>query len=440
MKTTLIKFVVSLMLIILLSSCVVAYQVPPTPTVTPAPTPTSTPTPPYRMLSSEDMRSDLDEIFRQIEKYQPDQCMHRSKADVERDREVLYEQLGQPMTIVDYYKKVAPLVSSLGDDHTEVDLPNETYDQIYSYGRFLPLQIVVKRGKAFIVGNYTGNPDIPLGAELLAINNLPISEIQSRLIPDPFMSFFWKYWFFNGSLPEYQIELLPAGESTPVKLTIPGLHLNEMKSQAVEQPWEEVSYKTLPGEKIGILTVNDFRSIYNPVKEAFSQIQADGVQDLIIDVRNNSGGFFQSLDLFMNYLTDQPYQRCYKCAFTHPWENVPNRYHGKIYLLIGPYTVSSGVTLSTVLQDHKLATLIGEETSEASFYCYGMGIVGGPLPKTGLKFRVSHHPFIRPSGIVDRHGVVPDIHVETTIDDMITGNDPVLNYTLDLIRNGGQMP
>src|SRR5512139_1504604 len=121
MKTMLQKCLFLGMLVILLSnSCTQTFQSIPTPTVTPTPTP-----PAYKMLSPEDMRYDLDEIFRQIEKYQPDQCMHRSKADVERDREALYEQMGQPMTIVDYYKKVAPLVSSLGDDHTEVDLPNE---------------------------------------------------------------------------------------------------------------------------------------------------------------------------------------------------------------------------------------------------------------------------------------------------------------------------
>lgn len=98
------------------------------------------------------MRSDLDEIFRQLEKYHPDPYMHRSKDVLERDRKALYEQLGQPMTIVDYYKKVAPLVASLGDDHTRVRLPNDTLDQIHGYERFIPLILCSKMESLLLFG------------------------------------------------------------------------------------------------------------------------------------------------------------------------------------------------------------------------------------------------------------------------------------------------
>jgi hypothetical protein len=433
MKTMMKNCLLIGMLIILLSSsCTAAYQVAPTPTVTPVPTPTSTPTPPYAMLSPENMRSDLDELFRRIEKTHPDLYMHRPKADVDRDRQALYQELSQPMTIVDFYRKVAPLIASLGDDHTKVFPSDDVYEQMKGYERFFPLGLTFKGDKAFIVGNYTGNPDIPLGAELLAINNIPFSEIQSRWLPN--ISYDWKLWFFFGSIPEYQIDLLPMGESAPLKVTIPGLTSDEWNQQFTEQPWEAVSYKTLPGEKIGILTVNTLQSI--AVKQAFSQIQEDGVRDLIIDIRRNSGGYFESVDQVMNYLTDQPYQKCNKCAFNRPWDNTSNPYHGKIYLLIGPDTFSAAVTLATILQDHKLATLVGEETAETSSFCAYVHLGGDPLPRTSLRYIVSSRCFIRPNGIVDGHGVIPDIIVEPTINDIITGKDPVLDYTLKLIRDG----
>jgi C-terminal processing protease CtpA/Prc len=434
MKTMLQNCLVIGMLVILLSSsCASAYQVVPTMTATPVPTPTSTPVPPpYKILSPEDMRSDLDELFHRIETIHPDPYMHRSKENVERDRKVLYEQLSQPMTIVDYYKKVAPLIASLGDDHTQVFPSNDIYEQMDSYERSLPLDFVFKGDKAFIVGNYTGNPDIPLGAELLSVNDIPISEIKSRSIQDSFMSFYWKLWFFFGSTSEYQIDLLPAGESTPLRFTVPGLTIDELRQQIPEQPWEDVSYKALPGEKIGILTVNTLGAI--AVEPAFRQIQKDGVQDLIIDIRENGGGDPKTIDQVMNYLTDQPYQKCHKCAFIRPWDNITSRYHGKIYLLIGPNTFSGAVILANILQDHRLATLNGEETTETSSFCAYITPGGDPLPGTGLRYMISTKCLIRPNGIVDGRGVIPDIIVETTIDDMITGKDPVLDYTLKLIR------
>jgi hypothetical protein len=49
---------------------------------------------------------------------------------------------------------------------------------------------------------------------------------------------------------------------------------------------------------------------------------------------------------------------------------------------------------------------------------------------------VSSKCLIRPNGIVDGRGVIPDMIVKTTINDMIIGKDPVLDYTLKLIRDG----
>jgi hypothetical protein len=437
MKTTLQKCLFIGMLVILLFSSCTAHQVIPTLTVTPVPTPTSTPTPPYKMLSSEDMRADLDELFRQIEKYHPDPYMKRSKENVDRDRQALYQELGQPMTSVDFYRKIALLIDSLGDDHTVVFPSNNTFQQIDSYEMVFPLEVEFDGVKAYIIKNYTGNPDIPLGAELLTINGTPLSTIQSNLIVDPGFNFTYKLWLLNGSSHEYQIALLPPGETTPDNFTVPGRTYEEIyKQEPTSETREEVTYRTLPNEKIGILTLNDFMSIYEPVKQAFSQIQKDGVQDLIIDIRENGGGHMESLDLFMNYLTDQSYQKCHKCAFIHPWEDVSNRYHGKIYLLIGPDTYSAAVLLANILQDHKLATLIGEETAETSSFCAYVMIGGEPLPRTGLKYMVSSQCYIRPNGTVDGRGVIPDMIVETTINDRITGSDPVLDYTLKMIRDG----
>jgi hypothetical protein len=438
MKTTLQKCLFIVMLVILLSSsCVSAYPVVPTAIATPLPTPTSTPTAPYKVVSPDDMRSDLDELFRQIEKIHPAPYMHRSKEDVDRDRQALYQELDHPMTIVDFYKKVAPLIDSLGDDHTGVGLSSDTYKEVDSYERVFPLDVELEDGKAYILKNHTGNPDIPLGAELLSINGTLVSTIQNNVITDPGFSFTYKLWLLNGSSSEYQIALLPPGETTSVNLIVPGMTYDEIyKKDAASETTEEVTYRTLPNEKIGILTVNDFMSIYEPVKQAFSQIQEDGVQDLILDIRENGGGHLESLDLFMNYLTDQPYQKCYKCALNRPWDNVSNRFHGKIYLLIGPDTYSAAVLLSTILQDHQLATLVGEETSETSSFCAYVNIGGDPLPRTGLKYRVSGMCYVRPNEIVDGRGVIPDKIVKPTINDKITGNDPVLDATLKMIRDG----
>jgi hypothetical protein len=65
-----------------------------------------------------------------------------------------------------------------------------------------------------------------------------------------------------------------------------------------------------------------------------------------------------------------------------------------------------------------------------------MKILMQRCPRTGLRYMVSSKCLIRPNGIVDGRGVIPDMIGETTIYDMITGDDPVLDYTLKMIQDG----
>jgi C-terminal processing protease CtpA/Prc len=397
----------------------------------------NSPSPEYNLLTPADMRGDLDELFSQVEKVHPNLYAKRSKEDVDRDRQTLYAELSQPMSVVDFYKKVAPLIASLGDDHTRVLPPRDIFDEIYDHEKLFPLALAFEGGQAFIVSNPAGNADIPLGAVLLEINGAKVSDVLPNLIPDPRLPFAWKLWLFYGSNPEYRLTILSPGQTIPVSLVVPGLTLAEMEKQsAVAETWEEVSYRTLPQKQTGLLTVNSFTNIKEPLKQAFRQIQKDHVNRLIIDIRANDGGYLESLQFLMDYLTEGPYQKCYQCAWIKP-ADVADRYHGQLYLLIGPDTMSTAVTFATILQDQGLATLIGEETLEPSSFCANIIPDGDTLTRTGLRYTVSYTCYIRPSGIADGHGVVPDIIVKTTVQDKINHNNRVLEHTLKAIQNGG---
>ena len=104
--------------------------------------------------------------------------------------------------------------------------------------------------------------------------------------------------------------------------------------------------------------------------------------------------------------------------------------------MIGPDTVSAGVLLATVLQDHKLATLIGEESNTPASMCANVEIERAHLSHTRLQYRYSRTCYVRPNGVLDDRGVIPDIIIKTTINDQINNADPVLDYTLKMIREG----
>ena len=265
----------------------------------------------YATLSPEDMRHDLDEVFKQIEANHPDPYVKRPKTEVDLERQRIDQELSQPLTVIDFYKKAAPLVASLGDHHTQILLSNKIWEEIDSKERFFPLEVAFQGHQAFVITNHAGNPDIPLGAKLLAINGIALTDVQSRFLRVRDMPFSMQLWFLTGSIPEYQVDMLPSGKTTPLQFIVPGLTLAEITKQGVAAPpWEPLTYRTLPGEKIGILTINSFFEMTDLLKPAFAQIQKDEVQHLILDIRANRGGYYEALARLMDYLTDQPYQTC----------------------------------------------------------------------------------------------------------------------------------
>ncbi|MCB9422879.1 MAG: hypothetical protein H6667_23975 [Ardenticatenaceae bacterium] len=436
--------------------------VPPTKAIpTPSPEPTAVPVPTltllgdYPLLSPEDMRYDLDELFHRLETTHPNPYAKRPKDEVDLERARINDELARPLTMIDFFKKVAPLIFSLGDTHTQVDLPDATLDEIIKNERFFPFTVQIEGEHAYIIDNYSGDVDIALGTELLAVNDIPITTMwdEAKGYSDRYFSPLHFFLLF-GSLPEYRVTLLPKA-NTPVTQIVPGVTASEVMQQVVTeyQPEEPVTYTTVLGEPIGVLTINTFSTGLGPaLKSAFTQIQADGVQHLIIDVRTNGGGYYAQVQSIMDYLANNLYRSCaqsiqapfrgygsgepreMECEVIQPFA-VAERYQGKIYLLIGPDTFSASITLATILQDYDMGLLIGEETTDSASYCADVPLEMSSLPRTGLRYRISRTCYVRPSGVLDDQPVVPDIIVKTAVIDQIAGNDPVLTYTLEMIQD-----
>ncbi len=96
------RVVLLITLLVLLNACTSTLQqtiptattirtIPPTITMTPALKPQILGE--YKLLSPEDMRYDLNELFHQIEMIHPNPYAKRSKAEVDLDRQRIYEEL-----------------------------------------------------------------------------------------------------------------------------------------------------------------------------------------------------------------------------------------------------------------------------------------------------------------------------------------------------------
>ena len=89
----------------------------------------------------------------------------------------------------------------------------------------------------------------------------------------------------------------------------------------------------------------------------------------------------------------------------------PIRFHGPVYILVGPYSFSATIQFVVAAQDFGIAKIAGEETAALS--CQTGKYEQINLPRTGLAAFTPVIAYTRPSGRGCGRGVVPDLPITT---------------------------
>jgi C-terminal processing protease CtpA/Prc len=117
----------------------------------------------------------------------------------------------------------------------------------------------------------------------------------------------------------------------------------------------------------------------------------------------------------------------------------PNRYKGKVYVLINGGSFSASSLLSSNLKGSGRAVFVGEETGGAYNGCVAgfMPVHKLPHSKLNLKFGIAQiQPFFK-TEIIGR-GIFPDIEVLPTIEDRLKGIDPEITRVLEDFKKSNE--
>lgn len=225
-----------------------------------------------------------------------------------------------------------------------------------------------------------------------------------------------------------------------------------------------------------ILKVKSFGLAYNNTKkffkESFKSLAENKTKNLIIDLRGNMGGNLLNNHLLFRYLYNKPYQftgradmktkyfynqKYIQKLFTEHILNVitypaiqlsikkdslgyykkfpiksddkvlKNHFDGNLTVLINGLSFSATSLLAANLQSVNRGYFIGEETGGGYNQCTGGTIPYITLPNTGLKLRLPlvAVKIVKTRALVGR-GVFPDLEIKQTIDDILNGNDVVM--------------
>lgn len=177
---------------------------------------------------------------------------------------------------------------------------------------------------------------------------------------------------------------------------------------------KEIKEAKIIKDNIGYLRLIEFSE--NTPKDldiALKNLSKEGMQGLILDLRNNPGGlldiavrvterFIEKGKLIVYTKSRQPKQEAeFKSNYTSPILNIP------LAILINEGSASGSEIVAGSLQDHKRAIIIGVKS-------FGKGSVQTVIPLgDGSALRLTTSRYFTPSGhIIHEKGIMPDIIVE----------------------------
>ena len=203
-------------------------------------------------------------------------------------------------------------------------------------------------------------------------------------------------------------------EGTEVSLTVYRESIDDyvdltMTRRIVQDP--TVEYEMLE-EKIGYVTLSSFEDVSTAqFIDAVDVLEEQGMQGLIIDLRNNGGGAVSAAEDIADYLIqDGKDVVSFKGKGMEDSTYVAQDGHQMdipMAVLVNRSSASSSEILTGALKDHKVATVVGTKT-------FGKGIAQGifPLPD-GSALKLTTAYYYTPSGeCIHKEGIEPDVFVE----------------------------
>jgi carboxyl-terminal processing protease len=189
-------------------------------------------------------------------------------------------------------------------------------------------------------------------------------------------------------------------------------------------------------KRIGYLGVETFAlNTYAQFKAELEKLEKDGIDSLIIDLRDNSGGHLVTVKNMISLFLDTThviYQTQDKTEIekTYSTGSVTKTY--PIVILANRQSASASEVMIGALKDEYGATLVGETT-------YGKGTVQELLStNSGGQYKITTKKWLTPSGYwVNEKGIKPDVEVVLKEDyylNPIVENDNQLQSAFELLR------
>ncbi len=163
----------------------------------------------------------------------------------------------------------------------------------------------------------------------------------------------------------------------------------------------------------------DFRSTTKDVTRLINQLKEQGIDGLVIDLRNNGGGSLQEADTMTSLFIPSGPTVQVKSNGSRPtiYRNNDDAviYAGPMAVLVNRLSASASEIFAGAMQDYGRAVIVGGQT-------FGKGTVQTMIPLNRGQLKLTAAKFYRVSGqSTQNQGVIPDIEFPSLFDEEAIG-------------------
>ncbi|WP_448522717.1 S41 family peptidase [Pseudothermotoga sp.] len=295
------------------------------------------------------------------------------------------------------------LVKGLGDDFSYYEAAEEVEEkQIEMEGQYGGLGIEVTYDSEYkavkVIAPMYGTPawraGLKPGDRIVSIDDQPVSEMQ-------YMEAVRK---LRGQ-PGTKVKIKVLREGIQELLTF------EIVREVIQIIPVKYAYVETQKGRIGYIMITRFGAkTSQEMASALDEIFQKGVQGILLDLRNNPGGYLNSAIDVASYFVDKGVIVKTRNAYgvEEVYESKGNKYPNvPVVILVNKGSASASEIVVGALRDHNVAKIVGQRT-------FGKGSVqtGFPLANGGTLYLTTAR-YMTPSGKdIHRIGIEPDVVVE----------------------------
>lgn len=292
-------------------------------------------------FTPEQIKADMAFLKKKLEKLHPGMYYYEGQEVYEKMYDSLYNAANKPMTPLEAYKHISPLIVMIKDGHTNFLFGTKYFPKST---KRVPFYLRKLEDGYYLSANMSRDSTILRGAMVKSINDEPVEQVIEKIktsISVDNDNELTRLYYATGNFSSNYLRYYGEIDSVKIIYRLPDSTNWKTKKIACLTDVEMTKignkrYKSLNRPNLGLKILDSLNHIavlditsfslkgkFDPaqlkfkraLKQRFETIQKNKIEHLIIDFRGNGGGFVPNISRLLRYLSKEEFTLMEKYGF-----------------------------------------------------------------------------------------------------------------------------